>query len=168
MSFLATLTIEGKHFNVLQCKHSLAQKYERGKPTSGVRGGAIQVIIDGTDDDLLGSWATSPTLKKDGEITFDRIDQKSTLQKLEFQDAYATLYLEFMAADTIDADAVHSAVIESIQLDMVSTTDHSHTRAIDGTKTLVQFTERTGSSNCILLRISAAKIKLDGIEHQNT
>ncbi|QMW04495.1 type VI secretion system tube protein TssD [Spirosoma foliorum] len=168
MSFQATLTIEGKSFNVLQCKHSLSQKYERGKPTSGVRGGAIQVIIDGTDDDLLGSWATSPTLKKDGEITFDRVDQKSSLQKLEFQEAYATVYLEFLASDTIDSEGVHNAIIESIQLDMVSTTDPDNVRAIDSTKTLVKFTERTGVSNCILLRISAAKIKLDGIEHQNT
>ena len=167
MSFLATLTVEGKKFNVLQCSHSLYQKVERGRTTSGVRGGVIILIVDGTDDDLLGDWATGTTTKKDGDITFDRVDQKSTLQKLEFQEAYATMYFEFLASNYIDYDAVLSAIMESQSLDLMKE-DEFMERIINNTKTLVRFVERTRISNCILMRLSAAKIKLDGIDHQNT
>ncbi|GAB3796403.1 hypothetical protein GCM10028819_13950 [Spirosoma humi] len=167
MSFRATLTIDGKSFEVLQCSHTLSQKHDRGKTTSGVRGGVIMLILQGSDEDLLGDWATGPTVKKDGDITFDRIDQQSTLQKLEFQDAYATLYFEFMASGAIDADAVFEAIPDTLNLDLTKENEFD-ARVINNTKIIVRFVERTQHSNCILLRLSAAKIKLDGIDHQNT
>lgn len=167
MSFKATLTVEGKSFNVLQCSHSLTQKAEKGRVTSGVRGGVIIVILDGTDDDLLGDWATGPTVKKDGDITFDRIDQQSTLQKLEFQEAYATMYFEFMSSGTMNIDSVFEALEDNVVLDASSQSELTK-RMIYNTRSLVHLAERTRISNCILLRLSAGKIKLDGIEHQNT
>ena len=167
MSFQATLTVEGKKFDVLQCNHVMTQKYERGRPTSGVRGGIIILILDGTDEDLLGAWATGTTVKKDGEIVFDRIDQKSTLQKLEFKEAYATLYFEFMASEYIDAEAVFESIASTQITDLTNENDFL-SRIISNTKTLLRFAERTRVSNCILLRLSAAKIKLDGIDHQNS
>lgn len=167
MSFLATLTVEGKNFNVLQCIHSMSQKAEKGKPTSGVRGGIIILILDGTDDDVLGNWATGATVKKDGEIVFERIDQQSTLQKLEFQEAYATLYFEFMSSKYINSEAVFESMASTQTMDLTSENDFLY-RVISNTKTLLRFAERTRISNCILMRLSAAKIKLDGIEHKNT
>lgn len=167
MAFRATLTVEGKSFDVLQCSHTLSQKHERGRTTSGVRGGVIVLILDGTDEDLLGDWATGPTIKKDGEITFDRIDQQSSLQKLEFQDAYATMYFEFLSSTSTNADAVFETQSDTLTLDATQE-DVFGLRVLNNTKTLVRFAERTRNSNCILLRLSAAKIKLDGIDHQNT
>ena len=167
MSFQATLTVEGKSFNVLQCAHQLVQKSNNGKPASGVRGGIIYVIIEGTDEDLLGDWATGPTTKKNGDITFDRIDQQSTLSKLEFEEAYATLYFEFMASNSISADAILVTLDEMADWDLTNEDDFMK-RVIAYTKTLVKFVERTRVSNCILLRLSASKIKLDGVEHKNT
>ncbi|GAB4021330.1 hypothetical protein GCM10028808_65790 [Spirosoma migulaei] len=167
MSFQATLTVDGKKFNVLQCTHLMVQNYKRGKATSGVRGGTIILILDGTDDDLLGDWVTGPTVKKDGEIVFDRIDQKSSLQKLEFQEAYATQYFEFMSSHDISTDSVLAAMEDYFKLD-VTTENENDKRAIINRRALVRFAERTRTSNCILLRLSAPKIKLDGIDHQNT
>ncbi|GAA4395398.1 hypothetical protein GCM10023187_02220 [Nibrella viscosa] len=167
MSFQATLTVEGKTFDVLQCKHIMSQKYERGRPTSAVRGGVIILILDGTDEDLLGDWASGATVKKDGDITFNRIDQNSTLQKLEFQEAYATHYFEFMSSQYIDSEAVLAAIEGTINMDL-KTVDDNAERLIRNTKTLVRFVERTRISNCILLRLSAGQIKLDGIEHRNS
>ncbi|MBD2701067.1 hypothetical protein IC229_10510 [Spirosoma sp. BT702] len=168
MSFKATLTVEGKEFNVLQCTHTLSQKYEKGRATSGVRGGVIIMILDGTDDDMLGDWATGPTTKKDGEIKFDRIDQQSTLQKLEFKEAYATLYFEFMASRYIDdLDGVMEAINANIATDIVKE-NLMLERLVNNTNTILRFANRTRVSNCILLRLSAGKIKLDGIDHQNT
>lgn len=167
MSFQATLTVEGKTFNVLQCIHSLSQKYERGRPTSGVRGGVIVMILDGTDDDMLGDWATGATVRKDGDITFNRTDQQSTLQKLEFQEAYATMYSEFMSASTIDNATIFEDLRDSVNTDS-GTTDPNSRRVITNRTRLIRFIERTESTYCILIRLSAGKIKLDGIEHQNT
>ncbi|QDK80682.1 hypothetical protein EXU85_19550 [Spirosoma sp. KCTC 42546] len=166
MSFKATLTVEGKEFNVLQCTHLMDQKYKKGKATSGVLGGRIIVIIESSDDDLLGNWATGPTVKKDGEIVFDRIDQKSSLQKLEFQEAYMTQYFEFMSSSHINADSVLAAMEDYFVLDATTEAENER-RLIVNRRVLVKFAERTRVSNCILLRLSAAKIKLDGIDHQN-
>ncbi|MCY7352990.1 MAG: hypothetical protein LH606_20425 [Cytophagaceae bacterium] len=167
MSFQATLTVEGKTFNVLQCSHRISQKYERGKVTSGVRGGVIILIVEGTDEDLLGDWASGPTVKKDGDVTFNRIDQKSKFQKLEFEGAYATHYFEFMTSKNIDEQGVFESMADNITMD-IKNDDKNETIRIMNVKTLVRFAERTGMSNCILLRLSAEKIKLDGIDHQNT
>ncbi|GAB3318786.1 hypothetical protein GCM10027299_10710 [Larkinella ripae] len=168
MSFKATLTVEGKSFNVLQCSHFLKQKSERGKVTSGVRGGSITLIIDSSDEELFGSWATSPTAKKNGEIVFNRIDQQSALQKLEFEDAYALFYFELMASDYIsNIDAILDVSEDVYALDLTEINLYLN-RLTSATKTILRFAERTRVSNCILLRLSAAKIKLDGIDHQNT
>ncbi|MVM30393.1 hypothetical protein GO755_10140 [Spirosoma sp. HMF4905] len=166
MSFKATLTVEGKEFNVLQCTHLMDQNYKKGKATSGVMGGRIVVILESSDDDLLGIWAAGPTVKKDGEIVFDRIDQKSSLQKLEFQEAYMTQYFEFMASNYINADAVLAAMEDYFVLDATNQSEDDR-RVIVNRRALIKFAERTRVSNCILLRLSAAKIKLDGIDHQN-
>ena len=167
MSFKATLTVEGKEFNVLQSYHKMGQKTDNGRPTSGVRGGIIILILDGTDEDLLGAWATGPTTKKDGEIVFDRTDQQSTLTKLEFQEAFATLYFEFVTSSYIDVDSVINSVDELAEWDLTNEDDYNQ-RIISNTKRLVKFVDRTHVSNCILMRLSAAAIKLDGIEHKNT
>ncbi len=167
MSFQATLTVEGKTFPVLQCSHRISQKHERGKVTSGVRGGVIILVLDGTDEALLGDWASGPTVKKDGDVTFNRIDQQSTFQKLEFQGAYATHYFEFMTSKNIDEQGVFEAIAENVSLDIRSG-DKNEAIVINNVKLLIRFAERTGVSNCILLRLSAEKIKLDGIDHQNT
>ncbi len=168
MSFRATLTVEGKSYNVLQCSHFLKQKSERGKVTSGVRGGSIMLIIDSTDEELFGGWATSPTAKKNGELVFDRVDQQSTLQKLEFEDAYAMFYFEFMASEYMnDVDAILATCRDLFDLDESGKHDLLD-RYISATNIMLDFVKRTGISNCILLRLSAAKIKLDGIDHKNT
>ncbi|MGA0560237.1 type VI secretion system tube protein TssD [Larkinella sp. VNQ87] len=168
MSFKATLTVEGKKFDVLQCTHTLVQKYQRGRTTSGVRGGVIILILDGTDDDLLGNWVSGTTVKKNGEIVFDRVDQRSSLQKLEFEDAYATFYFEFMSRGYIDqVDAMVEVLQETISVDITKENEYEQ-RVINNTVKLLRFAERTRHSNCILIRLSAAKIKLDGIDHQNT
>lgn len=152
---------------MLQCYHKMGQKTDNGRPTSGVRGGMIQLILDGSDEDLLGEWATGPTAKKDGEIAFERTDQQSTLSKLEFKEAYSTLYFEFVASDVIHADSVLISLNEMAEWDLTNEDDFSK-RVVTNTKSLVNFVDRTRVSNCILLRLSAAKITLDGIDHQNT
>ncbi|GAB3783021.1 hypothetical protein GCM10028818_40090 [Spirosoma horti] len=168
MSFNATLTVEGKSFNLLQCSHTLKQKSERGKVTSGVRGGTITLIIDGTEDELLGIWATGPTAKKNGEIVFDRVDQKSSLQKLEFEDAYALFYFELMSANPVSkVDAILEVCNDIFSFDQTEKNVFIE-RLINNTTTILRFAERTRISNCILMRLSAAKIKLDGIDHKNT
>lgn len=167
MSFKAKLTVEGKSFDVLQCAHFLKQKSERGKVTSGVRGGAITLILDGTEDELLGSWATSPKAKKSGEIVFERIDQRSTLQKLEFEDAYALFYYELMSSRALsDVSAILDVSSDIISFDQTEK-NQLEERFIDATRTILRFADRTRNANCILLRLSASKIKLDGIEHKN-
>lgn len=168
MSFKATLTVEGKSYNVLQCTHILKQKIERGKVTSGVRGGSITLIIDSTDEEIFGSWATSPTAKKNGEIVFDRIDQQSSLQKLEFEDAYAIFYFELMASEYMNnVDALIDTFHDLFATDETSANPFVD-RMVNSTNNMLRFVKRTGVSNCILLRLSASKIKLDGIEHKNT
>jgi len=155
MPHKATLKIDGKTFDILELKPVLEQKFDkRGRPSSGVRGGYFDVLLEGAADDTFASWITSPTKKRDGTITLYRDDQESKYKEIEFTGAYLTRWAEsFM----IDEDAV----IDNGSLEGFMP------REQEIRSKLALFQSRTQSSYVMYFEISAEKVKIDGVEHDN-
>jgi len=151
MSFKATLDIGDKTFDLLYCKSVLEQKTDdSGKPASGVRGGVLCLMIKGSDDDTLAAWAVDPVKQQDGTITFFRIDQDAKFKKIEFRNAYLTTLVESFVADD-EPLLMESETPEA---------DHLY-------RLLMQVQQRTCSSYITLCNISAEKISIDGVDHDN-
>lgn len=94
-SFHATLKVDGKEFEVLNCVFSFGQNTdEKNRPSSDVRKGHIAVDIIATDDETILGWMIDPYQKKNGSIIFEKIDQASTLKELKFTDGYCVSYTE--------------------------------------------------------------------------
>ena len=101
MAFKATLSLDGKTFNVLSCHFSLHQNIDStGRPSSDVRGGTVSVSIESTDDTTIYTWMTDPHSFKDGKVTFYKRDQDSKMKELEFKQAACIDYSENFDANS--------------------------------------------------------------------
>ena len=101
MAFKASLTVDGKTYNVLSCHYSFNQNVDStGRPSSDVRGGTVSVTIESTDDKTIYNWMTDPHGFKDGKITFFKRDQDSKMKELEFKQAACINYSEAFDANS--------------------------------------------------------------------
>lgn len=155
MAFKADLDLNGKTYEVLEFNSAFDQKHDnKGKPGSGVKGGLITIIIAGTADDTFSSWATDPTKTNDGTITLYRIDQNSKFKEYKFSGAYITKLCESFIVDN-DIDYQSRAVRfrnVDIEFDYIQT---------------LSFHQRTQMSYVMFCEISAGKITIDGVDHDN-
>lgn len=166
MSFKATLAVAGKTYDVIQCHLPLSQKFDqKGKPVSGVLAGRIVLIVDGTDDGTLGSWMADPVKKQDGTITFYRVDQESKFKEVDFEGAYMMTLLENF---TDDSQLFESLLLETDAISTDQIADEAEEIIKNNARRrLLDCQRRTGRSYCMLIRLSAEKVKIDGIEHRN-
>lgn len=166
MSFRAELCVAGKTYNVYSCNSRFRQPMgNNGRPSSGVHGGFITFTLEGTDDDALWDWIGDPVRKQDGTITFYRIDQDSKFKEIEFKGAYAISLSESFC----DASQV-AELIETYEgtYSFDATSDNDYTdRFYNASKQLISFHKRTRISYCMYFKISAERIKVDGVEHVN-
>ncbi len=157
MSFKATIDVGGKSFELIHCESVLEQKSDnQGRPVSGVHGGYIWIVVEGTDDDTFGSWITDPTKKQDGTIIFYRIDQDSKFKEIEFKGAYLTLMIESYISEEDLSDLSRREYIRSTTPEIQQAYDLMN-----------EVQNRTGISYVIVGKLSAEKIKIDGVDHDN-
>ncbi len=95
MSFLSKITIDDTTLNVLKCSFSFDQGADRtGRPSQRPIGGQIQLLVESTNKTDFLEWMISSDMTKDGEITFFKRDNMSSLKTLKFKDAYCLSYRE--------------------------------------------------------------------------
>ena len=95
MSFYVKLNVDGHEYNTLYCSYRFVQLTDAiGKPSSIPKGGSIILSIESTGNTDLFDWMTSPTMTKNGFVTFYRRDTLSKLKVLSFTDAYCVDYQE--------------------------------------------------------------------------
>jgi len=154
MSYKATLTIDNKTFHLLECISAARQKTDaKGKPVSGIRAGEIQFVVLGTEDDLIPSWATDKKKKYDGTIAMYQWDQQTKFREISFKNAYVVFFSESFVMDPQQDVMKLRHFANDFQEAMMQTIHRMH--------------EQFGSSYIFLVRISAEKITVDGIEHNN-
>lgn len=82
-----------KGFEILQCNYSFHQKTdEKGRPSSPSLGGNIFIQLTTPPDDFLLKWMADSYKRRTGTITFFKIDEESTFQRITFTDAYCVEY----------------------------------------------------------------------------
>ncbi|HRH49194.1 MAG TPA: type VI secretion system tube protein TssD [Panacibacter sp.] len=96
MSFKAKLKIGGKEFDVLHCSYSFRRDVDaKGRPSSGVYGGSVQLEIESTDDtSVLESMINNVYKAQKGTVTFQKRDEDAKMKELSFEDAYIVQYSE--------------------------------------------------------------------------
>ena len=96
MAFKARITIGSKEFDVLQCSFSLNRDVDaKGRPSSGVYGGTIQVEVGSTEDtSVIESMVNNQYKPLSGKITFKKSDEDAKMKELSFEEGYLIQYNE--------------------------------------------------------------------------
>lgn len=96
MAFKAQLTIGSNTFDVLQTSFALNRDVDaKGRPSSGVYGGSINVEIESTSDtSVIESMVNNQYKPLSGSITFKKSDEDAKMKELQFTDAYIIQYNE--------------------------------------------------------------------------
>ena len=94
MSFLAKLNLDEEEFNVLDCEFEASRGSDpNGQPNGIIRMGAIKVLLEYDPKVHFFRWLTTKTMVKNGELTFFKRNNISSLEKVEFKNAHC-LYIK--------------------------------------------------------------------------
>jgi hypothetical protein len=96
MAFKATISLGAKTFDVLQCSYALNRDVDaKGRPSSGVYGGTIQVEVESTEDtSVIESMVNNQYKPINGTITFKKSDEDAKMKELDFTEGYIIQYNE--------------------------------------------------------------------------
>ncbi|WP_158991081.1 type VI secretion system tube protein TssD [Mucilaginibacter sp. L196] len=96
MAFKATISLGAKTFDVLQCSYALNRDVDaKGRPSSGVYGGTIQVEVESTEDtSVIESMVNNQYKPINGTITFKKSDEDAKMKELSFTEGYIIQYNE--------------------------------------------------------------------------
>ena len=126
MSFKAKLTIGGKSFDVLHCSYSFRRDVDnKGRPSSGVYGGSVQLEIESTDDtSVLESMINNVYKAFSGTVTFQKRDEDAKMKELSFEDGYIVQYSE--ALDSIGSNPMTINFVISARKIKVGNAQHEN------------------------------------------
>lgn len=96
MSFNAKLKFSGKDgIDVLACDYKLTRDVDaKGRPSSGVYGGTINLTIESTDDTSIIESMVNQYKPVDGTVTFKKSDEDAKMKELSFEKAYVISFQE--------------------------------------------------------------------------
>ncbi|GAA4051496.1 hypothetical protein GCM10022409_42890 [Hymenobacter glaciei] len=104
-SFSAELRVSGQSFPVLQCAFGVEQAtHQRGRVSTKVRYGPVQLVLSVPEDDTLFGWANDAQKRQPAQVFFrdsdGGSDGGSVLETLELKAAYCVSYHEqFVSGD---------------------------------------------------------------------
>jgi len=158
MSYKAVLSLGASDYDLIECTSVSKQSVDRkGRPVSGVRGGIIRMIVQGTDEETIAKWSVDKTKKMDGKITFYKIwDQDSKFREIEFKGAYVINFMESFVADEDEWEMNDEDAIE-----------YDNPVRQRENKRLIGLHKLLRMNYLFMIWISAEKFTIDGIEHDN-
>lgn len=103
MSFKATLEISGRNYNILELDYSLFKETGlNGMPSSVVRGGKINMVLESNDNAFFFEWMCNSFEKKDGSILLKKRDEDPIMKEIRFKNAYLVSYGEKLKSSSTD------------------------------------------------------------------
>jgi Hemolysin coregulated protein Hcp (TssD) len=100
MSFLATLNLDGKKYNILAFDYKASQKTDpHGRPSSKPHGFLITLTVESDRDSSLSDWMVDSLMAKDGYIRFYNRDGMSKFKDVKFETTYCVGYKEVFEAN---------------------------------------------------------------------
>ena len=89
MSFRANLSFEGKEYDVIQCDFTIEREVDsKGRPSSNLYGGKINIMVESTDDITLIDKMASQFKPNSGTITFKKDDEDAKMKELKWENGY--------------------------------------------------------------------------------
>ena len=155
MASSVCLDLNGKTFQVLKCLCKCEQQFDQnGNAASGVAGGSISLLLAGSAEDDFASWICDYTQPKDGTITFSIDD--SSFKKIEFKNGFLVKLHESFhgegqpSLNRWDRFTEFDDIMENFIYEEV-----------------LDYQQRSGMSYMMQCSISAEKISIDGVDHDN-
>ena len=94
-SFSAVLRVAGQSFPVLHCSFGVEQAtHQRGRVSTKVRYGPVQLTLDVPEGDLLPGWANEPHKRQPAQVFFRDSAGGSVVETLALKAAYCVRYHE--------------------------------------------------------------------------
>ncbi|MDN5286869.1 MAG: type secretion system needle protein Hcp [Mucilaginibacter sp.] len=96
MAFKARLNFSGKDYDVLTCSYALNRDVDsKGRPSSGVYGGTIDIEIESTEDtSIIESMVNNQYKPIAGTLLIKKSEEDSKMKELSFEDGYIVKYSE--------------------------------------------------------------------------
>ncbi len=154
MASTVSLDLDGKTFRILKCLCKTAQQFDQtGSPASGVRGGSISLLMEGTADDDFASWMCEQQ-PKDGTINF--LIDDSSFKKIEFKNGFLVKMHESFHAEAVPKHDRFDRLTEFGDI----TENYMYDQIID-------YQRRSQLGYLMQCSISAEKVSIDGVDHDN-
>jgi len=112
MAYKMTLNLGGKTYDVLSTSFSFNRSVDpKGRPSSGVYGGEIQLVVESyADTTLLEIMLNKQHTAQKGDISYDQGSSDGVMKKLSFVDGFITNYTESAAAHSSDAMTIQMTI----------------------------------------------------------
>jgi hypothetical protein len=96
MAFKARLNFSGKDYDVLTCSYALNRDVDsKGRPSSGVYGGTIDIEIESTEDtSIIESMVNNQYKPIAGTLLIKKSDEDAKMKEVSFEDGYIVKYSE--------------------------------------------------------------------------
>ncbi|CAM3736272.1 type VI secretion system tube protein TssD [Mucilaginibacter galii] len=96
MAFKARLNFSGKEYDVLNCCYALNRDVDsKGRPSSGVYGGTIDIEVESTEDTSVIELMVNNQYKPlTGTLLIKKSEEDAKMKELTFEDAYIVKYSE--------------------------------------------------------------------------
>jgi hypothetical protein len=112
MAYKATLSLAGKTYDVLSSSFSFNRSVDpKGRPSSGVYGGEIHLVVESYDDTtLIELMLNKQHTAQEGEISFDQGTADGKMKTIKFKDGFITNYTESASAHGADAMSIQFTI----------------------------------------------------------
>lgn len=96
MAFKAELEFSGKKYDVLQGAYSLNRDVDaKGRPSSGVYGGTIDIEIESTEDtSIIEAMVNNQYKPIAGTLLIKKSEEDAKMKEVQFEDGYIVKYSE--------------------------------------------------------------------------
>jgi hypothetical protein len=89
MAFKATLSIDGKEFDVQKCSYQLRRDVDsKGRPSSDIYGGTVDVTVESTEDTSIIESMVNQFKPGSGSIVFNKGNEESKMKELIWENGY--------------------------------------------------------------------------------
>ena len=90
MAFKARLNFSGKEYDVLHCAYALNRDVDaKGRPSSGVYGGTIDIEIESTEDtSIIEAMVNNQYKPITGTLLIKKTEEDAKMKEVNFEDGY--------------------------------------------------------------------------------
>lgn len=125
MAFKAILKIGSKQFDVLKCDYELRRDVDlKGRPSSGVYGGMINLSVESTDDTSIIESLVNQFKPVNGSVTFKKSEEDAKMKELTWEKGYFVKFAEEFNNE--GSKAMHIDFTVSAQVIKIGNAEHKN------------------------------------------